>query len=297
MPRANVLTPPTGIDPAHLPGDVRLMNGTASLLLTLLAVALAAVALHWAVRLPAFAIRAIEVDGEVARNSVQTIRAIAMPRLAGTFFTLDLRQAQHAFESVPWVRHAVLRRVWPNRLAVRLEEHRAAALWGEGDEPNRLVNPQGEVFEANLGDVEDDHLPTLQGPAGSAPQVLAMFGRLKPVFARLDTDLETLTLSGRGSWRAELANGATVEMGRGSDDEVVARTERFVATVPQMTARYERRFEHADLRHSGGYALRLPGVTTVAAPAPAAAAPRARPRPQAAPAAARPASRPAVKPN
>ena len=34
-----------------------------------------------------------------------------------------------SFETVPWVRRAVVRRVWPDRLAVRLEEHRAVALW------------------------------------------------------------------------------------------------------------------------------------------------------------------------
>ena len=53
----------------------------------------------------------------------------------------------------------------PDRLAVTLEEHQAAALWqGEDRRSDRLVNTHGEVFEANVGDVEDDALPTLAGP-------------------------------------------------------------------------------------------------------------------------------------
>jgi cell division protein FtsQ len=292
MPRADVLAAPAPFAPANLPPDVRLMNATATALYTLVGFALAAAALHWAVRLPAFAIREIEVHGEVSRNSAATIRAHAMPRLAGNFFTLDLQQAQRAFESVPWVRHAMLRRVWPNRLSVRLEEHRPVALWGERDETSRLVDPQGVVFEADVGQVEDDELPALQGPDGSAPQALALIGRLKPLFARLGDGVDTLAQSGRGSWRAELTGGAVVELGRGSEDEVVARTERFVGTVAQTTSRYERRFEYADLRHHDGYALRLRGITTTLPPAPAAAAAATRKKPAAKPPAAAGAHRP-----
>ncbi len=86
----------------------------------------------------------------------QTIRANAAPRLAGNFFTIDLQQGRAAFESVPWVRRAVVRRVWPDRLAVHLEEHRAGALWVPDDGNDKLVNSFGEVFEANVGDVEDE---------------------------------------------------------------------------------------------------------------------------------------------
>ena len=85
---------------------------------------------------------------------------------------------RRAFESVPWVRHAVVRRVWPNRLRVQLEEHRPVALWGGETGSEKLVNSFGEVFEANLGDVEDDDLPRLVGPDGSSAQVLAMLGRI-----------------------------------------------------------------------------------------------------------------------
>lgn len=249
-----------------LPFDVRLMNSTATMLFGLLALGLAALAIAWAARLPTFAIRGIRVEGDVTRNSVSTIRANALPKLAGSFLTIDLRQAQRAFESVPWVRRAVVHREWPNRLAVQLEEHRAAALWGGNDDASRLVSRFGEVFDANLGDVEDDHLPTLQGPEGSAPQMLAMLRRLTPVCARLDAQIETLALSDRGSWRVELDSGAEIELGRGGDDEVVVRTERFASTLTQVTSRYRRALEYADLRHNEGYALRLRGITTTAAP-------------------------------
>jgi cell division protein FtsQ len=246
-----------------IPPDVRLMNAAAGVFAFVAMLLVAAAALLWLARQPFFAIRSISVDGDVTRNSVSTIRANAAPRLAGNFLTLDLTAVRRAFESVPWVRHAVVQRVWPNRLRVRLEEHRPVALWSSGDAgSDKLVNSFGEVFEANVGDVEDDALPTLEGPDGTSAHVLAMLGRLGPAFAPLDAHVDELALSSRGSWQATLDSGAVVEIGRGSDDEVIARAGRFVSTVRQVTSRYQRPLEYADLRHTDGYAVRLKGVST-----------------------------------
>jgi len=251
-----------GTTMAPLPTDVRLMNATTIALAAIAAILVAAMAVMWLARQPFFAIRSISVDGDVTRNSVSTIRANAAPRLAGNFITMDLRSVRRAFESVPWVRLAVVRRVWPNRLRVQLEEHRPVAIWGSESGDEKLVNSFGEVFEANVGDVEDDVLPTLAGPEGSSAHVLAMLGRVEAGLAPLGARVEALALSGRGSWQATLDTGAVVELGRGSDDDVLARAGRFVATVGQVTSRYHRPLEYADLRHSDGYAVRLKGVST-----------------------------------
>ena len=103
------------------------------------------------------------------RNSVATIRANAMPQLAGNFFTLDLRRGA--------ARLRVGALGAPGGGAAHLAEPAGGA---PGGAPRRRAVGHrraattswstrfGEVFEANLGDVEDDALPTLQGPDGSA---------------------------------------------------------------------------------------------------------------------------------
>jgi cell division protein FtsQ len=242
----------------EIPVEIRLMNLTASVLFLIAGMLLLGLCVTWFMKQPVFAIHSISIEGDTSRNSVTTIRANATPHLKGNLFTLNLGDARQAFESVPWVRHAVLHRVWPNRLAVRLEEHQPAAFWGD----DKLVNVEGEVFEANLGDVDDGSLPSLDGPDGTSAQVLTMYHKLAPMFSSLDTDLDTLSLSGRGSWHAELHTGAELELGRGTDDEVLARTERFLSTVSAVTDRYKRPLEYADLRHNDGYAVRLRGIST-----------------------------------
>ena len=249
------------------PFDVKLMNLTATALFGAFFILLLAALAWWAVRHPLFAVAGITVQGDVAHNSAVTLRANVAPRLAGNFFTVNLAAAREAFESVPWVRSAVVRREFPNRLRVSLEEHRAAASWGaEGD--GRLVNIFGEVFEANPGEVEADNLPRLSGPQGQAAVVLAMYRALKPMFETVGLGLVQLALTPRGSWQLQLDNNAVVELGRGTPEEVVARTQRFIQTLAQATARYGRRPDallSADLRHGDGYALRLKGVGTTGA--------------------------------
>lgn len=247
-----------------VPLDVRLMNGTATVLFAACGLLLVAALGWWALRHPVFAIRAIVVEGELGHNSVATLRANVAPRLAGNFFTVDLQQARTVFESVPWVRRAVVKRQFPNRLRVHLEEHQAAALWGPEAE-SRLVNTFGEVFEANAGDIEQDDLPRLAGPEGSAAQVLAMYRALAPLVQPLDLAVEQVVLSGRGGWTLQLDTGALVELGRGTAEEVLARSQRFAQTLTQVTSKYGRRPEAlvtADLRHNDGYAVKLRGVAT-----------------------------------
>lgn len=247
------------------PFDVRLMNATANVLLGVFCLALLASLAQWSANHRVFAISGISVSGELVHNNALTLRANIAPRLSGNFFTLDLTQARQAFEAMPWVRRAVVHRVFPNRLAVELQEHQAVAYWGAEDS-SQLMDSFGDVFEANIGEVEQERLPRLDGPPGQEPQVLAMYRALQPQFAAIELELEALVHSGRGGWSARLDSGAQIELGRGSEDEVLARTNRFLRTLTQVTSRYNRRpdaVESADLRHVDGYALRLRGVSTV----------------------------------
>jgi cell division protein FtsQ len=248
-----------------LPFDVKLMNITARALFVAFALLVAGALADWAVRSPAFDIAGITVTGDVTHNNALTLRANVAPQLSGTFFTLDLTVARQVFESVPWVRHAVVRREFPNRLKVVLQEHQAVAYWGDEAE---LVNSYGEVFEANVGEIEQDGLPNLKGPDDQAAQVLTMFQLIGPLFERMDMAIDELELTDHGDWRTRLNTGATIELGGGPTDDVLARVQRFLKTLTQVSSRYGRHpdaLETADLRHQDGYAIRLRGVTTVAA--------------------------------
>ncbi|QXZ09382.1 cell division protein FtsQ/DivIB [Comamonas sp. Y33R10-2] len=258
-----------------VPFDVKLMNITATVMFMGCLAALVMTVGWWLMRTPAFNIGRIVVDGELVHNTALTLRANVAPVLKGNFFTVDLKAAQHAFEQAPWIQEARVRREYPNGLRVSLKEHVAEAFWGP-ETGSGLLNKSGEVFEANLGELDREGLPRLQGPDGSAPRVLQMYHALAPALKPLNVELDSLTLNARGSWDAVLDNDAQLELGGGTTEDVLLRVQRLVRTLPKISSQYQRSvadLASADLRYEDGYALRLKGVTTGSS-APALASPR-----------------------
>lgn len=246
-----------------LPLDIRLMTlATRALVVVLVALVLAMLGL-WVMRHPVWAVRSITVQGEVAHQNAVTIRAQWASQMqdapAASLLTVDLQQVRQRFEAVPWVSSAVVQRDFPNRLKVTLEEHQAVAWWGQSGS-GRLVNRLGEVFEASPD--EGEELPELAGPDHQSAQVWALYQGLQGEFKRLEMGLARLQLDERGSWNAMLDNGARIQLGRGTPEDLLARVHRLTVTLSQLTARYPGALESVDLRYPNGYALRVRGVTT-----------------------------------
>jgi cell division protein FtsQ len=250
---------------ADLPLDVKLMATATRALVGLFAfICLGSVAL-WAVRHPVWSVKGISVHGDVTHHNAVMFRAQLATQmkttLSSSFLTVDLDQVRRLFEGMPWVRQAVVQREFPNRLRVTLREHQPVAWWGEAG-GGQLVDDAGEVFDASSGDI--DGLPELVGRPEQSARIWAFYQPLAADLARLDLGLERLALDERGSWRATLDNGARIELGRGTQDELLARVARFTATLSQFTQRYPSALESVDLRYPNGYALRMRGVTTTA---------------------------------
>jgi cell division protein FtsQ len=248
-----------------VPLDIRLMKSLTSLMvLLLIAFSLAGLG-WWLLRLQIFALAGITVTGDVKHTNMVTLKANVTPHLTGNFFTINLNQAREIFQKMPWIRTATVEREFPNRLHVHLEEHQPVAFWGEdGDE--RLINNFGEVFEPNVGELDETKLPRLSGPDNQAQQVLEMYKLLKPMAADIGIHLSSVQLSPRGSWRAVLSDRAVIELGRGQMADIISKFKGMLQTLPTAIARFNRTIkslEHVDLRYENGYALRIKGVNSV----------------------------------
>jgi len=248
--------------------DVKMLNATTNALLALVALALLASGLWWLAQRPMFTLRTIRVEGvaqeQLRRVNSLTIRASAVPRIKGNFFTADLDAVRAAFESVPWVRKAMVRREWPNKLIVTLEEHRALGTWGDD---GRLLSVKGDVFTANLAEAEDDgDLLEFDGPAGSEKEVVARFDQFRNWFAPIKLEPEAVALSNRYAWTVKLDNGLTVELGRADSDATLKeRIARLVSVYPQLVDRLQgKKIENVDMRYPNGLALKADGLVLAA---------------------------------
>jgi cell division protein FtsQ len=182
--------------------------------------------------------------------------------LNGNFLTLNLNEVQALAQSVPWVRRAVVRRVFPNRLSVAIEEHEAFAWWQTTD-GSSFVNTHGELFEAFSVGHEFDDIPELAGPEAQVQQIKQTYKLISPLFADVGLPIFRLELTTQGEWQVALRNGALVALGRGSASEIQMKVQRFVATLPKVVRQFGSELETADLRYPHAYAVRLKGVGTI----------------------------------
>lgn len=231
-----------------------LINMVADLLIVLAFAGLAWAAATAIQRLPIFPLREVVVVGKidnVTRNQVEQAARVA---LTGNFFTVDLDSVREAFERLPWVRQAAVRRHWPDTVELVLEEHVAVARWHRPDGESRLVNDYGEVFAA----ASDQRLPVFIGPEGSAPQMLARYGEFGQALAKVERSPASVALSNRESWQVELDDGVLLKLGRDEAQHPLSeRMARFITYYrPALEQTRLGRAGVVDMRYPNGFALR-----------------------------------------
>ncbi len=243
--------------------DVRALNASASGLVAAVVLALIASGVWWVSQRPVFTLRTVTVESmygmELKHVNKLTLRAGVVGRIKGNFFTTNLEQVRTAFESVPWVRRATVRREWPDQLIVEVEEHEPLGTWGED---GRLLSVKGDVFTANLAEADEDRkLPELGGPDGSEQEVLARFAELRAWFAPLKLAPDKLHLSSRYAWTVTLDNGMRVALGREQDNTTLKkRVDKLVHFYPVLAARLPDGIESVDMRYQNGMALTSSGL-------------------------------------
>ena len=233
--------------------DAKQMNALAVTLAVLAALGLAFALTTYVVRQSVFAFNEVVVTTPLNRTSGAHLEAVIRAELTGTFFTMDLAKARDALTRVPWVRDAGLRRQWPNRLEVTIDEHEPLARFNEG----AFVGTRGEVFEAQAR----DELPLFLGPEARAREMADRYRAWSEALRPLALDVAEVRLSPRGGWRVRVVGGAsalTLELGREDAD---ARLARFITAYRQTIGALGRagtKVETVDLRYRNGYAVRVP---------------------------------------
>ncbi|MRX07883.1 FtsQ-type POTRA domain-containing protein [Pseudoduganella sp. FT25W] len=242
--------------------DAKALNATASGIFALTLLACIAAGVWWVSQRPMFNLRTIRIESigsdDLRHVNHLTLRNNALGKIKGNFFTTNLDAVRQAFETVPWVRRATVRREWPDQLIVALEEHEVLGTWGED---GRLLSTKGESFTANLAEAEEDHaLPEFEGPEGSEREVLSRYDELRAWFAPLKLLPQALSLSSRYAWTVRLDNGMSVALGREQTSTTLKeRVDRLVGIYPQLVGHLPN-IDTIDMRYQNGLALSAQGL-------------------------------------
>lgn len=208
-------------------------------------------AVYYVVHLPGlFPVHSVRLNAAPQRVGVPGVLDVVRNEVRGNFFTADIERLRQSLEKLPWVRSVSIRREFPHRLLVQLEEHQVLARWNN----NALVNRQGEVFVAESEQV----LPGFIGQDGASYEIAQRYAEFSQQLTALDLQAAQLALSPRQAWQLRLSNGMVLELGR---ENMQQRLSRFLAAYPHIDAggsgaadRHIARY--VDLRYRNGFAVR-----------------------------------------
>ncbi len=162
---------------------------------------------------PFFALTHLEMTGGEGKVQLSLLKEALEGVLTGSYFTVNLDEARRAAETVPWVRSAVVRRVWPNGLAVEVTVHHAMAVYEDG----RLVNAEGELFSANPEEAGGKELPSFYGPTDRISEISLRYQAFSEIAKSIPAEITDVIYSDRGSWSVVMEGPRTpptkVELG------------------------------------------------------------------------------------
>lgn len=171
------------------------------------------------------------------------VEAELEPFLVNRFFHLDLEAMQQALLLMPWVRDVSLRRRWPDRLEVSLQERQAVARWKQ----NKLITGEGVVFAPSAVN-EFQQLPLLSGPDDRALEVMQQYLSISQLLRPMGLSVSELQLGSAGSWRFRVDH-VTVYVGR---DRRMERLQRFVRLYHARLDSRWKEVGRVDLRYLNG---------------------------------------------
>lgn len=221
------------------------LNWLANFLYALAMVLFLYASVYVVVHLPIFPLRQVKVDGELNHVTREQIKLIVGRYIQGNFFTLDLEKTRDAFQKLPWARTVSVRRRWPDRLEVVIEEHKELARWGN----IALVNTYGELFHA----ASDSDLPVFFGPGDGVHEVAEHYAIYSQMISGTGMKIAEIALTPRRAWQIKTDTNLTIELGR---EQMEARLTKFAGLYKRLQSTLGEHVLYADLRYPNGFAIR-----------------------------------------
>lgn len=196
-------------------------------------------------RLP---LRVVEVSGELKRLEHAEIQQVVVDAIDGGFFSCDMQKLRLAVVAMPWVADVSIRRIWPDKLSMVVNEQVPLARWGD----DALVSVNAGVFRPST--MEDfSGLVKLSGPGGSQQRVVQFFRVVLSAAQARGLFVTEVRLDERRHWWLRFEDGLTVSLGRENTDY---RLGQFFRVYPSLTEQSQRQPERVDMRYEHGFAVR-----------------------------------------
>ncbi|WP_052122464.1 cell division protein FtsQ/DivIB [Chelonobacter oris] len=164
------------------------------------------------------------------------------------YFSQDVVALQQQIEKMPWIRGALVRKIWPNKLSIALAEYTPVAFWND----NELLAADGAIFSLPTDKRKGLQLPKLQGNDFQSREVLSAWYQISHALKVKNMTLQAMRIDNRGAWQVSLSNGIELKLGRGEWKEKI---DRFATIYPQIEIPDQQMIDYVDLRYNSGAAV------------------------------------------
>jgi cell division protein FtsQ len=199
-----------------------------------------------------FPIRNVKVFG-VQHLARQDVQDLLFPFVSKGFFAINIERIRDQVLQLPWAAHVEVRRIWPDRIVVVIEEKKPIALWND----TSLLSAAGELFTPNISTYPSG-LPQLVGPSGEQIIIARYYRRMTDALIPLHFKIARLELTPSMAWKITLDNGIKLNIGR---KDILTRLNHFVKVYSRIVGDKNSDVEYIDLRYPNGMAVRWKSVT------------------------------------
>jgi len=204
-----------------------------------------------------FVIDQLKIKGNFRYLEPAEVEEVIGAKALTNFFSIELVEIKRKVESIPWVRHADIRREWPNTLVVKVEEHIPVMRWKE----DMWVTSTGKVLDLP-NDIGLSNVITLHANESDSLLALGTAFRWKKQLLESKLELRKLNLSASQAWTITLFHQASdaqfdLLLGR---EEVEQRLTRFQKLFDQQLSKLNIQLVRADARYPDGLAVKSTNI-------------------------------------
>jgi cell division protein FtsQ len=192
-----------------------------------------------------FPIKQVNVYG-AKHSDPAVLQALIKPMINRGFFSVDVDSIKEQLKQSSWVTDASVQRVWPDKVAVILNERAPFARWNN----TALLSDSGELFSANMEETES--LPRFVGPDGEHIHMLDYYKKINSILLPLHIKISRLELTA-STWKLTFDNGIKLDVGY---RDVLTHIGHFVKVYPKIVGNRAADVEYVDLRYPNGLAIR-----------------------------------------
>lgn len=192
--------------------------------------------------------------------------AILSLGLPNTYIAQDVDDIQQEIMRLPWIKQVSVRKQWPDRLIVHVEEYQPMYVWND----IFLLDRSGAVFSVPQDRLDSEGLPKLSGPVGKEKLILETFYQLDAISKKLGSHNLTLSISeaiadDRNAWQLIVKlcvtgfcvdnQNISLKLGR---EKTVERYERFVRFFSDIQTNLpkDEKLVEVDLRYENGISVK-----------------------------------------